>query len=86
MPFQQNFSSIKLVGAPTNAVLKFFNSTKQQIFRLVQIESTCRREKLDFVLGRAENIMGKGENAFPIKFSKGLFLRVVKSPNFAVKT
>ena len=43
-------------------------------------------EKLKFVLGLVENIMGKGRNAglyqhfpFPIMFSKGLFLRVVKS-------
>ena len=39
-------------------------------------------EKSKFVLGRVENIIGKGENAgfspFPM-FSKGLFVRVVKS-------
>ena len=38
------------------------------IFRLVQIESICRRQnkvivQLNFVLGRVEIIMGKGENA-----------------------
>ena len=43
-------------------------------------------EKLKFVLGRVESIVGKGENAgfqhfllFPQMFSKGLFLRVIKS-------
>ena len=46
-------------------------------------------EKLKFVLGRVENILGKGENAgyqhlllFPIMFSKGLYFRVVKSRSF----
>ena len=40
--------------------------TKQQVFRLVQIESICRQQNvtqnLKFVLGREENIVGKGEN------------------------
>ena len=41
-------------------------------------------EKLKFVMGRVENIVGKGENAgnqhfllFPIMFSKGFFFKVV---------
>ena len=45
-------------------------------------------EKLKFVLGRVENIVGKGENAgspFPTMFSKGFFLRVVKSLDCVVK-
>ena len=43
-------------------------------------------EKLKFVLGRIESIMGKGENApFPIMFSKGPFFRVVKNPDCVVK-
>ena len=42
--------------------------SKRQNLRLVQIESICKRQnnsdsKLKFVLGRAENIVGKGENA-----------------------
>ena len=40
-------------------------------------------EKLKLVLGRVENIVGRGENAafspFPTMFSKGFFLRVVKT-------
>ena len=43
-------------------------------------------EKLKFVLGRVENIVGKGENAgyqhllpFSTMFSNGFFLKVVKS-------
>ena len=46
-----------------------------------------------FVLGRVENIMGKGENAgyqhfllFPIMLSKGSFLRVVNSHDYVVKS
>ena len=42
-------------------------------------------ENVKFVLGRVENIMGKGETAghqhfllFPIMFSKGSFLRALK--------
>ena len=31
-------------------------------------------EKLVFVMGWVENIVGKGENAFPTMFSKGFFL------------
>ena len=45
-------------------------------------------EKFKFVLGRVENIMGKEENAdspFPIMFSKGLFVRVIKSRDCVVK-
>ena len=43
-------------------------------------------EKWKYVLGRVENIVGKGENAgyqhlllFPTWFSKGFFLKVIKS-------
>ena len=45
-------------------------------FEPVQIESTCRKEnkfdsKIEFDLGRVENIVGKGEitvSPFPTKF------------------
>ena len=42
--------------------------TKRQNFRLVQIESICRRYnkcelKIEIALGRVENIVGKRENA-----------------------
>ena len=50
-------------------------------------------EKLKFVLGKVENIVGKGENAgkpafspLPTMFSKGFFLRVVQSRNCVVKS
>ena len=48
-------------------------------------------QKLKFVLGRVENIVGKGENAgnqfspFPTLFSKGFLYRVVKSQDCVVK-
>ena len=51
--------------------------------------------KMNFVMGRVENIVGKGENGrkcwlpafspFPTIFSKGLFVRVVKSRDCVLK-
>ena len=65
--------------------------TRRQIFRLIQIESICRRQKIDvaeklkFVLGRVENIVGKGENAgyqhfllFPQCFQKASYTGSLK--------
>ena len=52
------------------------------------------QEKLKFVLGRVENIVGQGENAgyqlpvfspFPTVFSKGFFHRVIKSLDCVVQ-
>ena len=50
-------------------------------------------KKLDFVWGRVENIVEKGENAgcqhflvFPVTFSKGFFPGVVKSRDCVVKS
>ena len=49
-------------------------------------------QMMNYVFDRAENIVGKGENAgyafspFPIMFSKGLFLRGVKSRDCVVKS
>ena len=46
-------------------------------------------EKLKFVLGRVEDIVKKGENAFspfPTMFSKGFLYRVVKSWDCVVKS
>ena len=47
-------------------------------------------EELKFALGRVENIVGKGENAgfqhFLTIFSKGFYLRVVKSWDCMVKS
>ena len=37
--------------------------------------------KFNFLKGRVENIVGKGENAFPTIFSKVLFVRVVAEPH-----
>ena len=54
-------------------------STKRQILRLVQIESFAEdkinlTENLKFVLGRVENIVGKGENAgYHSVFKKNFF-------------
>ena len=49
-------------------------------------------EKIKFLLGRVENILGKGDKCwspafspFPIMFSKGLCLRVVKRQDCVVK-
>ena len=75
-----------------------FNSLpKLQTFRLIQIES-IRDNKIKvlkmmiFVFDRVENIGAKRRKCwlpafspFPSMFSKGLLLRVVKSPNCAVK-
>ena len=70
---------------------------KQQNFRQVQVEIFCRKqviEKLKFVFGRVENIVGKGErrkcwlspfSPFPTMFSKSLFLRVAKSGDCVLK-
>ena len=50
-------------------------------------------ENLKFVHGRVENIVGKGKNTgfqhfvlFPLMFSKSLFLKVVKSWDYMVKS
>ena len=37
------------------------------------------------IFDRVENIVGKGENAFPTMFSKGFFLGVVKSRDCVVR-
>ena len=47
-------------------------------------------QKLNFVLGRIEIIVEKGENAgylspLPTLFSQGFFLRVIKSLDYVVK-
>ena len=49
-------------------------------------------QKLKFDMGRVESIVEKGENAdlpafspFPTMFSKGLFLKVIKSQDCVVK-
>ena len=59
-------------------------------YSLVEIESNCGRqnkltEKLKFVLGRVENIVGQGENAgyqlfllFPQRFKKASFSMSLK--------
>ena len=51
------------------------------------------REKLNFVLGRVENIVRRGEKSwlpafppFPTMSSKGLFFKVVKSQDLVVKS
>ena len=50
-------------------------------------------KKFNFVLGRVENIAGKGENAgyqyfllFPQCFQKGLFSKVIKHWDCVVKS
>ena len=67
------------------------NDTKQQNFRWVQIESTCRQQnnrnsKIEICFQQDGNIVGKGEKCwlpvfspFPARFSKGFYVRVVKT-------
>ena len=69
---------------------KIFDWSKSKAFADDKINVT---EKLKFVLGRVENIEGKWENAgyqhfllFPQCFSKGFFLKVVKSLDCVVKS
>ena len=55
-----------------------FNSTKRQNFRLVQIETFADDKiivilEMKFVLGRQQNIVGKGENAGPLFRARKLF-------------
>ena len=66
---------------------------KWQIFRLKAFadDKINETEKLKFVLGTGENIVGKGENAgnqhfflYPQCFQKGLLYRVLKSRDCVV--
>ena len=70
-------------------------NTRQQNFRLVQIESMCRRHKfarkIKTCFGKGKNIVGKGEmlvtsiSPFPTMFSKAFSFRVIKSMDCVVK-
>ena len=69
---------------------KILDRSKLKAFADDKINVT---EKLKFVLGRIENILGKGENAgyqhfllFPKCFQKPPFFRVVKSRDCVVKS
>ena len=79
-------------------LVRYLLFSKRRNFRLVQIESNCRRQnkfdwKVEFVLGRVKNIVGKEENAgyqhfllLPQFFSKSFLCRVVKSRDCVVKS
>ena len=55
----------------------FLDCSKLKVF--VDNKSSVA-EKLKFVLGRVQHIVGKGHNAgYPAMFSKGFYFRVVKS-------
>ena len=59
--------------------------SKSKAFTDNKIDMT---ETLKFALGRAENIVGKGENVFsplPTMFSKGCFLRFSKKLDCVMK-
>ena len=80
-------SSNYLNSVPNN---KIFNQSILKAFADDKIHVT---QKLKFASGRVENIVGNGENAgyqqffpLPIMFSKGYFLRVVKSRDCVVKS
>ena len=66
---------------------KILNQSNSKDFADDKIEVT---EKLDFVLGRVEKIVRKcwlpAFSPFPTLFSKGCFLRVVKSRDCVVKS
>ena len=56
-------------------------------------DKTNVTQKLKFALGRVENIVGNGKknllpafSPFPTMFSKGYFLRVIKSQDCVVKS
>ena len=77
---------MKLNSLPND---KISDWPKWKAFADNKIDAT---EKLNFVLGWGENILGKGENAgnhhFSFShnvFSKGFFLRVIKSQDCVVK-
>ena len=65
--------------------------TQRQI-RPVRYERLCRgQNKSDsknalLVLGKGENIVGKGQNAGSKVFSKGFYFRAVKSRDCVVKS
>ena len=72
-------------------IIKLF--TKQQIIRLVQIESICKQQnkrnlKTAILFGKGRKHCGKRRKCwlpafspFPTMFSKGIFLKAVKSRN-----
>ena len=69
---------------------EFLDWSKLKEFADIKITVT---EKLKFVLGRLENIVGKGENAgyslfspFPTMFSKVFFSKVIKSWDCVLKS
>ena len=73
------------------------NFTKQQNFRLVQIQSICRRQnksdsKIEICVGKSRKHCGKRRKCwlpafspFPIMLSKAFFSRGVKSADCVVK-
>ena len=71
----------------TNRISNINSSPKRQSFRLVQIESICKRKKINvnekpkFGFGRVENIVGKGENAGNQHFL--LFLQRFQKASFS---
>ena len=89
-----NFLTATLNSLPND---KIVDQSKLKAFADSKINVT---QKFKFVLGRVENIMGKGENAgyqhfllippafspCPTMFSKSFFLRVVKSQDCLVKS
>ena len=84
---KHNLLFIPLTPLPNN---KNLDLSKLKAFADDKINVT---EKLKIVLGRIENIVGKGENAgyqyfspFPKMFSKGFFFKVVESWDCVVKS
>ena len=84
-----SFSRFKT--APFNSLPndKILNRSKSKAFADDKINVY---QKLKFVLRWVENNLGKGENvvrsifSFPKKFSKALFLRVIKSQDYVVNS
>ena len=80
-----NGKKVLIIPLPNNNILDW---SKLKAFADDKIKVI---ESLKFVLWRVENIVGKGENAgyqhfllFPTMFSKGFFLRGVKSRDCVV--
>ena len=80
-------------------MISFFNSSiKDKILELSKLKAFADdnltvNQTLEFLLGKVENIVGKGENddyqhflLFPEWFSKGYFLRAIESRDYAEKS
>ena len=87
LPKTGGSSPLQLNSLPNNKILDLTN------FKAFADNKIILTQKLEFMLGREENIVRKGENAgyqhfllFSKIFSKSFFSRGVKSQDFVVKS